>query len=93
MRKRARKTIRKPVRRVRTYTYKVTCPLPPTKAGEARHFTAFVYGAMNIDQAYDLFVVQHLDMAKRNGLRDKKRLPLKIERVKIKTLPKVSTEF
>lgn len=72
--------------RVRTYTYRVTCPLPPTKLGEPRMFVSYVYNVPTIEAAKDEWFNTRLAGAKKNGIRGKnenlrKNLKLTVERV------------
>lgn len=72
--------------RIRTYTYRVICPLPATKQGEPRLFVSYIYGVSTIEAAKDEWFKTRLAGAKKNGIRGKnenlrKNLRISVERV------------
>lgn len=69
--------------RIRTYTFKIDCPLAPTKAGEARKLTTFVYGVKTIGEAKGRFDIK---AARHQGARGSKAKILKS--LKIHRIPK-----
>jgi len=74
--------------RIRTYTYRVTCPLPKTKKGEPRKFVSYIYGMTDQTAAKNEWFAVRLAGARKNGLRGKEAklretLPLVVERVTI----------
>jgi hypothetical protein len=79
--------------RIRTYTFKVSCPLPNTRQGETRALTSFVYGATTMEDARAKWFANNLSTARKHGVRGQtenlqKRLPLTIERVNLSTIIK-----
>lgn len=79
--------------RIRTYTFKVLCPLPATRQGEPRALTSFVYGATTKEDARAKWFATNLVTARKNGVRGntenlQKRLQLHIERVNLSTVMK-----
>jgi len=88
----------KTVKRIRTYTFRVVCPLPRSRDGEPKTMVSYIYGQKDQESARKVWFQNHLVTAKKNGLRGKdeqlqQTLKLEIERVTITGDPRLAEAF